>query len=73
MSVAIEPRNQTILLCLLPFWSALTPPLGIVVLKGHLQRQGFQVRLADFNTDRELWNTLAQYVKILRRSIPALA
>jgi hypothetical protein len=65
-----ESRSRRVLLCLLPFWSPLTPPLGIAVLKGHLQSRGFEISLADFNADAELWSLLAKYVDILRRWIP---
>jgi radical SAM superfamily enzyme YgiQ (UPF0313 family) len=65
-----RPRNGPLLLCLLPFWSPLTPPLGIALLKGHLRARGFQAEIEDFNSDPELWSTLSSYVEILRRSIP---
>ena len=70
MSFTPPARNSRVLLCLLPFWSPLTPPLGIAVLKGYLQQKGFEVELVDFNADPDLWRTLSNYVEILRRSIP---
>ncbi len=70
MTPVSDPKNNRILLALLPFWSPLTPPLGIAVLKGHLQARGFEVVLADFNGDHALWATLSKYVDILRRWVP---
>jgi radical SAM superfamily enzyme YgiQ (UPF0313 family) len=64
-----DPKGR-VLLCLLPFWSPLTPPLGIAVLKGHLQKHGFEVEIEDFNSDPELWPTVGGYAEILRYAIP---
>jgi radical SAM superfamily enzyme YgiQ (UPF0313 family) len=63
-------KSRCVMLCLLPFWSPLTPPLGISVLKGHLEPRGNEVVLEDFNADPSLWTTLPNYVELLRRSIP---
>src|SRR5262245_20728886 len=63
-------KSRRVMLCLLPFWSPLTPPLGISVLKGHLERRGHEVVLEDFNADASLWTSLSHYVELLRRSIP---
>ncbi|RVQ56046.1 B12-binding domain-containing radical SAM protein [Sinorhizobium meliloti] len=70
MTGTMTPPNGPVLLCLLPFWSPLAPPLGIAILKGHLQDRGFHAEIEDFNSDPELWSTLSSYVDILRRSIP---
>jgi hypothetical protein len=70
MSSTVQPTNGRILLCLMPFWSPLAPPLGMAVLKGHLQSRGCDVVLEDFNADPELWATLSRYFDILRRSVP---
>ena len=62
--------HKKILLCLLPFWSPLTPPLGISVLKSHLKQHGFDVSAYDFNTEKDLWGFLNKYFKIIKESIP---
>lgn len=64
--------NQTkkILLGLMPFWSPLTPPLGISVLKSYLTQHGFDVTTYDFNAENELWGILNRYFEILQTVIP---
>ena len=52
-----------VMLSLLPFWAPLTPPLGIGILKSHLQRAGIEVILADFNADSQLWSLLHRYLR----------
>jgi len=53
-----------------PFWSPLTPPLGISLLKGHLGKHGYNVVLHDFNADDELWQIVDRYFAILREAVP---
>jgi radical SAM superfamily enzyme YgiQ (UPF0313 family) len=62
--------GKKILLGLMPFWSPLTPPLGISVLKSYLRQHGFDVAAYDFNTDDNLWEILDRYFKILKETVP---
>ena len=62
-----------VLLSLLPFWAPLTPPLGLGILKSHLQGAGAEVALEDFNADTQLWSVLHRYHGVLKAGIdPAL-
>jgi transketolase N-terminal domain/subunit len=62
-----------VMLSLLPFWAPLTPPLGIGILKSHLQKSGVDVTLEDFNADSQLWSVLHRYHGVLKAGIdPAL-
>src|SRR5262249_1298085 len=58
--------NKSILLVKPPFFSPLTPPLGIAILKSFLWQHGFPVRCFDFNVDPELWGTHHKYFKVLQ-------
>ena len=58
-----------VMLSLLPFWAPLTPPLGIGILKSHLQRAGIEVILEDFNADSQLWSVLHRYHGVLKAGI----
>ncbi|CAG0930620.1 Anaerobic magnesium-protoporphyrin IX monomethyl ester cyclase [Thermoflexales bacterium] len=48
-----------------PFFSPLTPPLSLAVLKASLERQGHKVLCYDFNVDPELWGIHHKYFKAL--------
>jgi|HubBroStandDraft_5_1064220.scaffolds.fasta_scaffold01062_5 transketolase N-terminal domain/subunit len=62
-----------VMLSLLPFWAPLTPPLGLGILKSHLQSAGADVVLEDFNADSQLWSILHRYHGVLKAGIdPAL-
>ena len=62
-----------VMLSLLPFWAPLTPPLGLGILKSHLQNSGVEVALEDFNADTQLWSVLHRYHGVLKTNIdPAL-
>lgn len=60
--------NEKILLGLLPYWTPLTPPLGISCLKSFLQQHGYKVKTVDLNTGitfkeiyEKYFNTLREY------------
>jgi radical SAM superfamily enzyme YgiQ (UPF0313 family) len=63
-------RSKKIMIGLMPFWSPLTPPLGISVLKSYLSQQDFHVKTHDFNTETELWEILDKYFKIIAEAVP---
>lgn len=58
--------KPSILLVKTPFFSPWTPPLGIAILKSHLERHGYPVTCYDFNVDPELWGTHHKYFKTLQ-------
>jgi radical SAM superfamily enzyme YgiQ (UPF0313 family) len=49
-----------------PFFTPWTPPLGIAILKSHLQAHNFKVTCVDYNTDPRLWNTHHEYFTALQ-------
>src|SRR5256885_2848633 len=53
--------RKGILLVLPPFFTPLTPPLGISILKSYLAEQGYSVTCFDFNTLAQQWNMHHQY------------
>jgi radical SAM superfamily enzyme YgiQ (UPF0313 family) len=53
--------GQRVLLLLPPFFTPLTPPLGISILKSFLEGHGHSVTCFDFNTRAQQWNRHHQY------------
>lgn len=49
-----------------PFFTPWTPPLGIAILKAHLEAHNFTVKCVDYNTDPWLWNTHHEYFTTLQ-------
>lgn len=55
---ARAPRAATpekVILIRPPFFSPMTPPLGLGMLKAHLEARGHQVTCFDWNVDPEVW------------------
>jgi hypothetical protein len=79
MEIGEDPMNMNaeegmdknrILLVHVPYWDPMIPPMGIASLKRYLEKQGYQVRIADLNVRevfKEIYNT---YFDLLRRYIP---
>ena len=67
LTKSITPRTTDgeskgkIMLMKPPVFTPWTPPLGIAILKAHLEANGFTVRCVDYNTDPWLWNTHHEY------------
>jgi len=60
-------RNRgPVLLLKPPYFSPLTPPLGIAIIKSFLERNGFRAICFDFNTDIELWGMHHKYFRTLQ-------
>lgn len=59
--------NRRVVLLLPPFYTPWTPPLGISLLKAHLERHGHPTTCVDFNTDPSLWATHHEYFATLQR------
>jgi radical SAM superfamily enzyme YgiQ (UPF0313 family) len=57
-----------ILLIKPPFFSPLTPPLGLALLKRFTENNGFQTKCADFNVDPVLWATHHQYFRVFEHA-----
>ncbi|HKS26458.1 MAG TPA: condensation domain-containing protein [Pyrinomonadaceae bacterium] len=53
--------EKGILLVLPPFFTPLTPPLGISILKSYLTAHGYSVTCFDFNTLAQQWNMHHRY------------
>ncbi|MCU0288812.1 MAG: B12-binding domain-containing radical SAM protein [Acidobacteria bacterium] len=71
MNVNINKEKEKILLVLLPFWTPLSPPLGITCLKDFLRSRGFQSKAVDVSAEDELKQYSNQYFSTLNRHIPA--
>jgi len=64
-------KKEKILLVLLPFWTPLTPPLGITCLKGFLKTHDYKSTAVDASAEEELRQFSNQYFSTLDRGIPA--
>ena len=53
----VNAKKEKILLVLLPFWTPLIPPMGIVCLKSFLRQYGYEVKTVDANTEYRLRKT----------------
>jgi hypothetical protein len=58
---------QRVVLLRPPFFSPMTPPLGLGMLKAHLERRGHSVQCFDWNVDPEVWIKQRQYFVELER------
>lgn len=65
-----EEKKIKISLLLLPFWSPLTPPLGIACLKAYLKNIGYDAYTSDFNTISELYECSNRYLAIIKKNVP---
>ncbi|MBC7925523.1 MAG: radical SAM protein [Bryobacteraceae bacterium] len=54
-----------ICLIMAPYFVPLAPPLGISLLKAHLEREGHSVQCIDFNVDPTFWSLHLQYMRAL--------
>jgi hypothetical protein len=63
-------QKEKILLALPPFWTPLTPPVGLSCLKGFLQRHGWGVKTVDLNVVDHLRDYYNRYVEGLKKSVP---
>ncbi len=67
------PRKEItpkILLMLMPFWTPLIPPLGIACIKSHLQKEGYDVSIADANQQADIWRHYYLYNNQLAKCVP---
>ena len=59
-------KGGPVLLLKPPYFSPLTPPLGIAIIKSFVERHGFTASCFDFNTDPELWGIHHKYFGTLQ-------
>ncbi|UCH95061.1 MAG: radical SAM protein [Candidatus Aminicenantes bacterium] len=62
--------HEKILLGLLPYWTPLTPPMGISCLKSFLQQKGYEVKTVDLNVKGVFRNIYDRYHRVLKECIP---
>jgi len=53
--------SEKVLLIRPPFFSPMTPPLGLGMLKAHLEARGHEVACFDWNVDAEIWLKQREY------------
>jgi radical SAM superfamily enzyme YgiQ (UPF0313 family) len=58
-------RSEKVALLRPPFFSPMSPPLGLGMLKAFLQEQGHSVECFDLNVDPHLWNAQRRYFSAL--------
>lgn len=63
-------KNKKIRLSIMPFWSPLTPPLGIACLKSYLEQYGYEVNTKDYNTISPLFDFGSRYISLLKSYTP---
>ncbi len=61
---------KKIILASLPFWTPQIPPLGISLLKTHLQENGFKVLTIDLNVDEAFNHFNQEYFCLMEAHIP---
>jgi hypothetical protein len=49
-----------------PYFSPLTPPLGIAILRSFVEQHGYSATCMDLNTDPELWGMHHKYFGVLQ-------
>lgn len=64
-----KSKSMKIRLSIMPFWSPLTPPLGISCLKAYLEQYGYDVHTTDYNTISRLYSYGAQYISLIKSYI----
>lgn len=64
----LDPNK--VLLVILPFWTPLTPPMGISSLKRFIENYGYKVRTADGNIEPRLWELNKKYFDTMKEFIP---
>ena len=63
-------KPNKLLLIMPPFWDPICPPQGIVSLKSYLDNRGYDVAIADFNTDGYLFSLQQKYFEYAKSHFP---
>lgn len=63
-------KQEKVLLTLLPYWTPLIPPMGILSIKSFLQQYGYDVVVNDSNTDEDFKTIYNLYFEKLGKCIP---
>ncbi len=66
-----KDRTMQIRLSIMPFWSPLTPPLGIACLKSYLQQYGYKVHTKDYNALSPLFDYGSRYISLMKSFTPS--
>ena len=61
-------KGVNVALLRVPFFSPLSPPLGLGMLKACLQQNGHRATCFDFNVDSVLWETQKKYFSCVEAS-----
>lgn len=65
-----KDKPMRIRLSIMPFWSPLTPPLGIACLKSYLEQYGYQVHAKDYNAVSLLFDYGSRYISLVKSFTP---
>lgn len=66
-----KDRTMQIRLSIMPFWSPLTPPLGIACLKSYLEQYGYKVHTKDYNALSPLFDYGSRYISLIKSFTPS--
>ncbi len=66
-----KDRPMQIRLSIMPFWSPLTPPLGIACLKSYLEQYGYKVHTKDYNALSPLFDCGSRYISLMKSFTPS--
>lgn len=65
-----KDKTMQIRLSIMPFWSPLTPPLGIACLKSYLEQYGYKVHTKDYNALAPLFDYGSRYISLMKSFTP---
>lgn len=65
-----KDKVMQIRLSIMPFWSPLTPPLGIACLKSYLEQYGYEVHTKDYNALSSLFDYGSRYISLMKSFTP---
>ncbi len=65
-----KEKPYKVKLSIMPFWSPLTPPMGIACLKSYLEQNGYSVRTKDYNAISSLFDFGGRYIALMKSYTP---
>ena len=65
-----KEKPYKVKLSIMPFWSPLTPPMGIACLKSYLEQNGYNVRTKDYNAISSLFDFGGRYIALMKSYTP---
>ncbi len=69
MNKETDSKDKKLSLIMLPYWTPLNIPLGIVCLQTYLRENGYNADAFDFNGETEYWNIFYNYMNQLKMEI----